>query len=71
MGLSEIVLHSILTCRLMIGIREANQPCGRNFELSEVPCYSTLQFARSPSGECPLADLEGHAEPSRDSIGRV
>jgi len=50
----EIVLHSILTCRLMIGIREASQLSGRKsetFELSEVPDDGTLVFARRSSVE--------------------
>jgi len=45
----EIVLHSVLACRLMIGIREATQSCGRKsetFELSEVPNDNPLEFAR-------------------------
>jgi len=50
----EIVLHSILTCRLMIGIREASQSFGHKsetFELSDVPCHSTLEFAPKSPGE--------------------
>jgi len=47
----EVVLHSILTCRLMIGIREAGQSYGDSFELSEVPRHYTLVFARRPSEE--------------------
>ena len=49
----EIVLHSILACRLMIGIREASQSFGRkleSFELSEVPRGDTLGFAHQPLG---------------------
>jgi len=48
----------------MIGIREASQSYGRKsetFELSEVPCGSTLVFARRPSGESAPMDLEGRA----------
>ena len=61
----EIVLHSILTCRLMIGIREASQSCGRKsdaFELSEVP-HSTIEFARRPSGENTCMDSDAGADP--------
>jgi len=66
----EIVLHSILACRLMIGIREASQSYGHKsetFELSEVPCGSTLVFARRPSGESAPMDLEGRAGSSGTS----
>ena len=64
----EIVLHSILTCRLMIGIREAGQSYGRKsdtFELSEVPRHSTIVFAHGPPGENPWIDPEAHAGPSK------
>ena len=47
----EIVFHSILACRLMIGIREASQSSGETFELSEVHRYGTIEFARRSSGE--------------------
>ena len=57
----EVVLHSILTCRLMVGIREASQSYGRKsdaFELSEVVHYSTIVFAYRSSGEDPEMDPE-------------
>ena len=47
----EVVLHSILTCRLIIGMREASESDGRTFELSEVLRHSTLEFVHSASGE--------------------
>jgi len=51
----EIALHSVLACRLMIGIREATQSFGRKsdtFELSEVFRDDAIEFAhRSSEGE--------------------
>jgi len=45
----EIVLHSILACRLVIGLREASKSPGRisdAFELSDMPNEGTVVFAR-------------------------
>jgi len=46
----EIVLHSILACRLVIGLREASKSPGRisdAFELSDMPNEGTVVFART------------------------
>ena len=64
----ETVLHSTLVCRLMIGIREANQSSGyrlETFELSQVPHHTTLEFARRPLDENPWMDPEVSAGPSK------
>jgi len=64
----EIVLHSTLACRLMIGIREASQsyrPKSETFQLSEVPCDGIVVFAHKPPGENARADLEACAGPSK------
>jgi len=63
----EVVLHSILACRLMIGIREASQSFRRKsetFELSVVLRDDTLEFARvSSEGESAWMDPEVYAGP--------
>ena len=62
----EIVLHSILACRLMIGIREAShghKP--ETFELSAVPRSRTVEFVLSPSGENLRTDPEIYVGPSK------
>jgi len=64
----EVVLHSVLACRLMIGIREAGRSLGRKletFESPEVPRNNTLEFAPRPSGENASMELESWAGPSR------
>jgi len=48
----EAVIHSILACRLMIGIREASQSSehkSETFELSVVFRDDTIEFARRSS----------------------
>ena len=65
---TEVVLRSILTCRLMVGIREASQSFGNEsdtFELSGPPRDDTLEFARRSLGESTSMDLEACAGPSK------
>jgi len=57
----EVVLHSTLVCRLMIGLREASQSFGNKsepFELSKVTRTDALEFARRPSGDNTYIDPE-------------
>ena len=63
----EIALHSILACRLMIGIREASHHERKleAFELSAVPRDSTLEFARRTSGENTWIDPQIYVGPSK------
>ena len=63
----EVTLHSILTCRLMISIREAGQSGGYRsdiFELSDAPHHSAIAFARGPQGKNTNVDPETGAGPS-------
>jgi len=64
----EIVLHSSLACRLVIGLREAGQEFGSKSEpseLSELPGDDTVEFSRINrrrfSGENALVDLGARA----------
>lgn len=68
----EIVLHSNLACRLMIGLREAGQSFTHKteaLELSGLPEHNTAEFAhtggRTLSGESSWVGLEGCAGPSK------
>jgi len=68
----EIVLHSNLACRLMIGLREAGQSFTHKteaLELSGLPEHNTAEFAHTGeqilSGESSWVDLEGCAGPSK------
>ena len=63
----EIVLHSNLACRLVVGIREAGKSSVQRtdaFELSDMPTDDTVVFARVnrrvPSDESSWVDLEAH-----------
>ena len=64
-----MVLHSTLSCRLIVGLREASQSSGpksETFELSGLPDEATTEFARRPAlTESELVDLETRAGPSR------
>ena len=62
----EIVLHSNLACRLVVGIREAGKSSVHRsdaFELSDIP-DDTVVFARVnrrvPSDESSWVDVEAH-----------
>jgi len=59
----EIVIHSILACRLMIGIREATKSYAsgcksETFEVSEVYCINPIEFTCRASSESAQMDLE-------------
>ena len=67
----EIVLHSNLACRLVVGLREASKSPGSKsgaFELSEISNDDTVVFAhpnrRVVSSESARIDPEAHAGPS-------
>jgi len=68
----EIVLHSNLACRLMIGLREAGQSFTHKteaLELSGLPEHNTAEFAHTSgqilSGESSWVNLEGCVGPSK------
>ena len=63
----EIALHSILACRLMIGMREAVQSLGQweTFELSGVPRNNAFESARRSLVESASVDPESYAGPSK------
>lgn len=65
----EIVLHSHLACRLIVGIREASQSTGYQlgtFELSGIPSDNSVVFAQADQrglpNESTFADLEARAD---------
>jgi len=68
----EIVLHSNLACRLVVGIREAGKSSVHRsdaFELSDIPNDDTVVFARVnrriPSDESSWVDVEAHGRSSQ------
>jgi hypothetical protein len=65
----EIVLHSILACRLVIGIREATRSVARKsqtFELTGTPGDDSVVFARTGGHSVSNGvDLEALVEPPR------
>lgn len=65
----EVVVHSNLVCRLVLGLREAGHSAGdvsNAFELSELPNNDTVVFAHMDQHqrESAWVDLEARAGPS-------
>jgi len=68
----EIVLHSSLACRLVVGLREASQLSGcrsESLELPELLNNNTVMFAHTdPSSESTWIDVESRTRPSNPRL---